>query len=77
MYSVYHTKETLEGFGDFGIGEQAIHTMKYAHDLVQQPYKVDQINAYSRKLILTSKKEELSANSTGIRGLKCNWTKEM
>jgi len=31
---------------------------------------VDQINADPRKLILTSKKEDLSANSTGIRGLR-------
>jgi hypothetical protein len=30
---------------------------------------VDQINADPRKLALTSKKEELSANSTGIRRL--------
>ena len=26
--------EALEGFGDFKIGKQIIHTVKYAHDLV-------------------------------------------
>jgi hypothetical protein len=34
LYSIYHTKETLEGFGDFRIGEQVIHTVKYADDFV-------------------------------------------
>jgi len=28
------TKEALEGFGDFKIGEQIIHTFKYADDLL-------------------------------------------
>jgi hypothetical protein len=28
------TKEALEGFGDFKIGEKIIHTVKYADDLV-------------------------------------------
>jgi hypothetical protein len=27
------TKKALEGFGDFKIGEQIIHTVKYADDL--------------------------------------------
>ena len=30
----YITKETLEGFGDFTVGRQVIHTVKYADDLV-------------------------------------------
>jgi hypothetical protein len=33
LYSEYLTKETLEGFGDFKIG-QVIRTVKYADDLV-------------------------------------------
>jgi hypothetical protein len=33
LYSEYLTKEALEGFGDFKIG-QVIHTVKYADDLV-------------------------------------------
>jgi hypothetical protein len=33
-YSEYFTKETLEGFGDFKIGE-VICTVKYADDLMQ------------------------------------------
>jgi len=34
LYSEYLTKEALEGFGDFKIGRQIIHTVKYADDLV-------------------------------------------
>jgi len=33
-YSEYLTKEALEGFGDFKIGGQIIHTVKYADELV-------------------------------------------
>jgi hypothetical protein len=34
LYSEYLTKEALEGLGDFKIGRQIIHTVKYADDLV-------------------------------------------
>jgi len=34
LYSECHTKEALEGFGDFKIGGQIIHTVKCADDLV-------------------------------------------
>jgi hypothetical protein len=34
LYSICLTKETLEGFGDFEIGGQIIHTVKYADELV-------------------------------------------
>ena len=34
LYSECLTKEALEGFGDFKIGGQIIHTVKYAYDLV-------------------------------------------
>ena len=34
LYSKCHTKEALEGFGDFKIGGQIINTLKYADDLV-------------------------------------------
>jgi hypothetical protein len=34
LYSEYLTKEASEGLGDFEIGGQIIHTMKYADDLV-------------------------------------------
>jgi len=37
LFNVYGeclTKETLEGCGDFKIGGQIIHTVKYADDLV-------------------------------------------
>jgi len=36
LYSEYLTKEALEGLGDFKIGGQIIHTVKYADDLVVQ-----------------------------------------
>jgi hypothetical protein len=34
VYNKYLTKEALEGLGDFKIGGQIIHTVKYADDLV-------------------------------------------
>jgi hypothetical protein len=34
LYSECPTKEALEGFGDFKIGGQIIHTVKYADDLL-------------------------------------------
>jgi len=34
LYSECLTKEALEGLGDFKIGGQIIHTVKYADDLV-------------------------------------------
>ena len=34
LYSEYLTKEALEGLGDFKMGGQIIHTVKYADDLV-------------------------------------------
>jgi retron-type reverse transcriptase len=34
LYNEYLTKEALEGLGDFKIGGQIIHTVKYADDLV-------------------------------------------
>ena len=34
LYSECITKEALEGFGDFKIGGQIIHTVKYAEELV-------------------------------------------
>jgi hypothetical protein len=34
LYSKYLTKEALEGFGDFKIPGQVIHTVKYADGLV-------------------------------------------
>ena len=34
LYSECHTKEALEGFGDFKIGGKIIHTVKYADELV-------------------------------------------
>jgi len=34
LYSKCLTKEALEGFGDFKIGGQIIHTVQYADDVV-------------------------------------------
>jgi hypothetical protein len=34
LYSEFITKEALEGFGDFKIGGQIIHTLEYTDDLV-------------------------------------------
>jgi hypothetical protein len=34
LYSKYFIRETVQGFGDFKIGGQVIHTLKYADTLV-------------------------------------------
>ena len=34
LYSEYLTNEALDGLGDFNIGGQIIHNVKYADDLV-------------------------------------------
>jgi hypothetical protein len=35
LFKLYYlTKKTLTGFGNFRIGRQVIHTVKYADDLV-------------------------------------------
>ena len=34
LYSEYLTKEASEGLGDYKIGGQIIHTVKYVDDLV-------------------------------------------
>jgi uncharacterized protein YjhX (UPF0386 family) len=34
LYSKCRTKEALKGFGDFKIGSQIIHTVKYSDNLV-------------------------------------------
>ena len=34
LYSQYVTKKALEGYGDFKVGGQVIHTVKYADRLV-------------------------------------------
>jgi hypothetical protein len=34
LYSEYLSKESLKGFGDYKIGGQAIHTVKYAGDFM-------------------------------------------
>jgi hypothetical protein len=34
LYSEYVTQEALEGLGDFKVGGQIIHTVRYADDLV-------------------------------------------
>jgi hypothetical protein len=45
------TKETLEGFGDFKIGGQIIHTVKYADDLVLLAKEVKVLQDMIDKLI--------------------------
>ena len=51
MYSECLTKEALEGFGDFKIGGQIIHTVKYADDLVLLPKEEKVLEDMIDKLI--------------------------
>jgi hypothetical protein len=51
LYRVCLTKEALKGFGDFKIGGQIIHTVKYADDLVLQAKEEKVLQDIINKLI--------------------------
>jgi hypothetical protein len=51
LYSEYLTNEALEGLGDFKIGGQIIHTVKYADDLVLLAKEEKVLQDMSDKLI--------------------------
>jgi hypothetical protein len=51
LYSECLTKEALEGFGDFKIGGQIIHTVKYADDLVLLAKEENVLQDVTDKLI--------------------------
>ena len=51
LYSEYLTKGALEGLGDFQIGGQIIHTVKYADDLVLLTKEVKVLHDMIDKLI--------------------------
>jgi hypothetical protein len=47
----YHTKEALEGFGDFKIGVQVICTVKHADDLVRLTEEEAVVQGFFERLI--------------------------
>jgi len=51
LYSECLTKVALEGFGDFKIGGQIIHTVKYANDLVIMTKEVKVLQGMIDKVI--------------------------
>ena len=51
LYSICLTEEDLEGFGDFKIGGQIIHTVKYAGELVLLAKKEKVLQDMIEKLI--------------------------
>jgi len=51
LYSEYLTKEALKRLGDFQIGGQIIHTVKYADDLVLLTKEVKVLHDMIDKLI--------------------------
>jgi hypothetical protein len=51
LYSEYLTKEAFEGLGDFKIGGQIIHTVKYADDLALLPKEEKVLQDMIDKLI--------------------------
>jgi len=55
MYSTCLTKEALEGFGDFKIGGQIIHTVKYADDVVLLAKEGKVLQDMTDKLIKTGR----------------------
>ena len=55
LYSKCLTKEALEGFGDFKIGGQIIHTVKHADDLVLMAKEEKVLQDIIDKLIETGR----------------------
>ena len=51
LYSECLTKETLEGFRDFKMGGQFIHTVKYADDVVLLAKEEKELQDTTEKLI--------------------------
>jgi hypothetical protein len=62
LYSEYLTKETLEGFGDFKIGEQVICTVKYADDLVLLPREEKVLQGIIDRLIEIGRRYGMEMN---------------
>jgi len=56
LYNECLTKEALEGFGDFKIGGQIIHTVKYADDLVLLAKEEKVLQDMIDKLIKTGRR---------------------
>jgi hypothetical protein len=55
LYSEYLIKEDLEGLGDFKIGGQIIHILKYADDLVFLAMEENVLQDMIDKLIETGR----------------------
>ena len=51
LYSECLTNEALDGLGDFNIGEQIIHTVKYADELVLMAKEETVLQGMTDKLI--------------------------
>jgi len=62
LYSECLTKEALEGFGDFKIGRQIIHTVKYADELVLLATEEKVLQDMTDKLIETGRRYGMEMN---------------
>jgi len=62
LYSECLTKEALEGLGDFKIGGQIIHTVKYADDLVLLAKEEKVLQDMIDKLIETGRCQGMEMN---------------
>jgi hypothetical protein len=62
LYSEYLTKEALEGLGDFKIGGQIIHTVKYAYGLVLLAKEEKVLQDMIDKLIETGRRYGMKMN---------------
>jgi hypothetical protein len=71
LYSEYLTKEALEGLGDFKIGGQIIHTLKYADGLVllAKEEKVPQDMTDKRIEIGRYYRMEMNVEKTKVMGI--------
>ena len=62
LYSECLTKEVVEGFGDFKIGRQIIHTVKYADELVLLATEEKVLQDMTDKLIETGRRYGMEMN---------------
>jgi hypothetical protein len=62
LYSKYLTKQALEGFGDFKVGEQVIRTVKYADDIVLLAKEETVLQGMIDRLIEIGKHYEMEMN---------------
>ena len=73
LYGEYLTKEALEGLGDFRIGGQIIHTVKYADDLVLLAKEEKVLQDVIDKLIEIGRCYGMEMNVEKTKVMRISW----